>query len=122
MLIAQFDRVCSLDGSVDLVARDPEAKFPSKPSLEEEAAFHELVAYLDSLTLTPKRISATSLYTMEGLCSLIQLIDQLIRTSQARKIGEVLDDNAMGGSGSGANPRGILKPVASIVSLQAIPQ
>ena len=35
-------------------------------------------------------------------------IDQLIRTSQARKIGEVLDDNAMGGSGSGANPRGIL--------------
>ena len=35
-------------------------------------------------------------------------IDQLIRTSQARKIGEVLDDNAMCGSGSDANPRGIL--------------
>ena len=35
-------------------------------------------------------------------------IDQLIRSSQARKIGQVLDDNAMGGSGSGANPRGIL--------------
>ena len=35
-------------------------------------------------------------------------IDQLIRNSQAQKIGQVLDDNAMGGSGSSADPKGIL--------------
>ena len=58
--------------------------------------------------MTAKRISATSSYTMEGLMQSDPSIDQLIRTSQARKIGEVLNDNAMGGSGSGANPRGIL--------------
>ena len=74
----------------------------------EGSAVAESSLTFDSLTLTPKRISATSSYTMESLMQSDPSIDQLIRTSQARKIGEVLDDNAMGGSGSGANPRGIL--------------
>ena len=74
----------------------------------EGSAVVESSLTFDSLTLTPKRISATSSYTMESLMQSDPSIDQLIRTSQARKIGEVLDDNAMGGSGSGANPRGIL--------------
>ena len=62
----------------------------------------------DSLTLTLQRISATSSKTMESLMQSDPSIDQLIRTSQARKLREVLDDNAIGGSASGANPRGIL--------------
>ena len=35
-------------------------------------------------------------------------IDQLIRNSKARKVGQAFNDNAKGGSGSGANPRGVL--------------
>ena len=74
----------------------------------EGSAVSESSLTFDSLTRTLKRISATSSYTLESLMQSDPSIDQLIRTSQARKIGEVLDDNAMGGSGSGANPRGIL--------------
>lgn len=74
----------------------------------EGSAVAESSLTFDALTMTPKRISATSSYTMESLMQSAPQIDQLIRTSQARKIGQVLDDNAMGGSGSGANPRGIL--------------
>ncbi len=74
----------------------------------EGSAVAESSLTFDALTMTPKRISATSSYTMESLMQSDPNIDQLIRNSQARKIGQVLDDNAMGGSGSGANPRGIL--------------
>ncbi len=74
----------------------------------EGSAVSESSLTFDSISLTAKRISATSSYTMEALMQSDPNIDQLIRNSQARKVGQVLDDNAMGGSGSGANPRGIL--------------
>ena len=74
----------------------------------EGSAVSESSLTFDSITMTAKRISATSSYTMESLMRSDPNIDQLIRNSQARKVGQVLDDNAMAGSGSGANPRGIL--------------
>ena len=74
----------------------------------EGSAVSEISLTFDSITMTARRISATSSYTMEASMQSDPNIDQLIRNSQARKVGQVLDDNAMGGSGSGANTRGIL--------------
>ena len=51
----------------------------------EGSAVAESSLTFDSLTLTPKRISATSSYTMESPMQSDPSIDQLIRTSQARK-------------------------------------
>ena len=69
---------------------DAAAKFVAEGSAVAESSLT-----FDSLTRKPKRISATSSYTLESLMQSDPSIDQLIRNSQARKIGQVLDDNAM---------------------------
>ena len=74
----------------------------------EGSAVAESSLTFDSLTMTPKRISAKSSYTLETFMQSDPSIDQLIHNSQARKIGQEPDDNTIGGSGSSANPRGIL--------------
>ena len=73
----------------------------------ERSALSESSLTFDLITMTAKRISATSSCKMEALMQSDPNIDVIIRNSQARKVDQVLDDNAMGGSGSGANPRGI---------------
>ena len=65
-------------------------------STAERSAVAESSLTFDSLTRTPKRISTTSFYTLDSLMQSDPSIDQLIRNSKARKIVQVLDDNAMG--------------------------
>ncbi len=97
VMAANATTISGLEKSITVAAFTAEGSAVSESSLT-----------FDSITMTAKRISATSSYTMESLMQSDPNIDQLIRNSQARKVGQVLDDNAMGGSGSGANPRGIL--------------
>ena len=65
----------------------------------EGSALSESCLTLDLITIITKRISATSSYTMEALMQSDPNIDVLVRNSQPRKMDQVLDDYAMGGSG-----------------------
>ena len=48
-----------------------QAKVPRKPSPEEEAAFHELIAYLDSLATRKTSGDKTAQAEIEAVCPLL---------------------------------------------------
>ena len=73
----------------------------------EGAAVSESSLTFNNLTLTPRRISATSSFTAEALIQSDPQIDNLIRNSHARKIAQGIDDGALEGSRVSPNPTGI---------------
>ena len=73
----------------------------------EGSAVSESSLTFNNLTLTPRRISATSSFTAEALIQSDPQIDNLIRNSHARKIAQGIDDGALEGNGTAPNPTGI---------------
>ena len=74
----------------------------------EGAAVSESSLTFNNLTLTPRRISATSSFTAEALIQSDPQIDNLIRNSHARKIAQGIDDGALEGNGVAPNPTGVV--------------
>jgi HK97 family phage major capsid protein len=60
-----------------------------------------------TLSLSPKRVSSTASFALEALTQSDPSIDNLVRNELTRKIAKAIDDAALEGSGSGANPTGI---------------
>jgi HK97 family phage major capsid protein len=74
----------------------------------------------DAVTLTPKHAGALTDYSRNMLMQASPDIEALTRNDMARTLAEALDGAAIAGSGSGAQPRGILnQPGIGTVSMGA---
>ena len=73
----------------------------------EGSAIAESNLSIGTLSLSPKRVSSTASFTLEALTQSDPSIDNLVRNELTRKIAKAIDDAALEGSGSGANPTGI---------------
>lgn len=63
---------------------------------------------IDTITMTPTRVSGTSSFSREVLYTAQPDIDQMVRRILGERIALTIDDAALEGSGSGAIPTGIL--------------
>ena len=73
----------------------------------EGSAISESNLTIGSLSLSPKRVSSTASFTLEALVQSDPSIDNLVRADLTRQIAQAIDDAALEGDGSGANPTGI---------------
>ena len=73
----------------------------------EGSAIAESNLTIGSLSLSPKRVSSTASFTLEALVQSDPSIDNLVRNDLTRQIAQAIDDAALEGDGSGANPTGI---------------
>ncbi len=73
----------------------------------EGSAIAESNLTIGSLSLSPKRVSSTASFTLEALVQSDPSIDQLVRSDLTRQIAQAVDDAALEGDGTGANPTGI---------------
>ena len=73
----------------------------------EGSAIAESNLSVGTLSLSPKRVSSTASFTLEALTQSDPSIDNLVRNDLTRQIAKAIDDAALEGSGSGANPTGI---------------
>ena len=63
---------------------------------------------IDTISMQPKRVTGTSSFSREVLYTAQPDIDQMVRRILGERIALAIDDGALEGSGSGANPTGVL--------------
>ena len=74
----------------------------------EVDAINDSVQEHDDLTLTPKRVAATGMYSRQLLMQGGQSIDNLVVSDIAASLNSAIDAAAFGGTGTGGQPTGLL--------------
>ena len=75
--------------------------------IAETSAITESDLDIDTLTLEPHLLAGRASYSRAVLATVTPDIEQLVRDRLQKQIANGLDDAALDGSGSGANPQGI---------------
>jgi len=97
-------RVMNLTGktAVPTNSNDVSAAF-----IAENASITESDIDIDTITLEPHMLAGRASYSRQVLATVTPEIEQLVRRNLQLQIANGMDDAALDGSGSGANPQGI---------------
>ncbi len=97
-------RVMNLQGKTSIPKNSVDL---SAAFIAETSAITESDLDIDTLTLEPHLLAGRASYSRAVLATVTPDIEQLVRERLQRQIANGLDDAALDGSGSGANPQGI---------------